>query len=525
LSDDTSFKTYDLRTTAKTIFESLYNSEKAREWFPTIHVIHKNETVDVKQLESDGIEFAARITDAVKYSSIKGTIESLKDNSIQHFEWVITENEAVKKWSRLTTKIRSDKKQINWISPLPAAGIGIGLIAILENGFVNMSSAYAATAAISSASASTPIASATVSSAKISGGSTVISQKVLAAIVISTIVATGGGVTFIDAYYSNPMVEFHLSPAQLPSELHGTSLMVTNVFSSDSKSNIVDYDCNADSIIYDLEYTFDCFTKNSLGGKEIIKTTIIIKEPNNRLGSEAKDCVSQHSWPTKNLPSDYPYLSELPNLSPSRISELKNTQISLMDTNYDNHDYESAKKHATIVLKYFNINNLQALSTLGNLIRDSDRQDIALTKCAIAIHSTPFLSSSVWGKISLAEDFHVLGEYKTSISWSSKVINKYEQNPNIHVDSYVNSLIIKANALYRLSLNEQSVFDDAKTNYALAHEIRESYDTWFGLGNIDRHEGQFVEALLKYKQARLLASDTTEIDDAIKSIPFATNTT
>ncbi len=177
------------------------------------------------------------------------------------------------------------------------------------------------------------------------------------------------------------------------------------------------------------------------------------------------------------------------------------------------------------MLKYFNINDLQALSTLGNSIRDNDRQDSALVKCAIAIHSTPFLSNSVWGEISLAEDYHVLGEYKTSISWSSKVINEYGHNPNIYIDNYVNALIIKANALYRLSVNEQSVFDDAKTNYALAHEIRESYDTWFGLGNIDRHEGQFTEALLKYKQARLLASDTTEIDDAIKSISFATNTT
>ncbi len=338
MSDDASFKTYDLRTTVKTIFESLYNSEKAREWFPTIHVIHKNETIDVKQLKSDGIEYVARITDTVKYTSIKGTIESLKDNSIQYFEWMITENEDIKKWSRLTTKIRSAKKQINWISPLPAVGIGIGLIAILENGFVNMSSAYAATAGISSASASTPIASAMASSAKISGSSTGISKTVLTAIVISTIVATGGGVTFIDAYHSDPLVEFHLSPAQLPSELHGTSLMITNVFSSNSKSNIVNYDCNADSIIHGVEYTFDCFTKNSLGGKEIIKTTIMIKEPNNRLGTEANDCVSQHSWPTKNLPSDYPYLSELPNFSPSRISELKNTHISLMDTNYENHD-------------------------------------------------------------------------------------------------------------------------------------------------------------------------------------------
>ena len=524
MSDDASFKTYDLRTTAKAIFESLYNSEKAREWFPTIHVIHKNETANVKQLQSDGIEYVARITDVIKYSSIKGTIESLKDKSTQDFEWTITENEDVKKWSRLTTKIISNKKQVNWISPLPAVGVGIGLIAILENGFANMSSAYAVTA-IGSASSLSPIASVAASSAKISGGSTGISKTALTAIIVSTIVATGGGIAFIDAYYSDPLVEFYLSPAQLPSELHGTSLMVTNVFSSDGKSSIVDYDCNVDSIIQGLEYTFDCFTENSLGGKETIKTTISIKEPNNWLEQEAYDCVSQHSWPTENLPSEYNYLSELPNFSPSRISELKKTQINLMDTSYENRDYESAKKHATIILKYFNINDLQALSTLGNLIRDSDRQDIASTKCAIAIHSTPFLSNSVWGKISLAEDYHVLGEYSTSIYWSSKVIDAYEYDSDIHIDNYVNSLIIKANALYRLSADEQNVFDDAKTHYTLAHEIRESYDTWFGLGNIDRHEGQLSDALLKYKQARLFASDTAEIDNEIKSISFALNVT
>jgi len=523
LSGDTSFKTYDLRTTTKIIYESLNNNEKARRWFPTIHVIHENETVNFKQLESDGIEYVARITDAIAYSSMKGTIESLKDKSTQDFEWTITENEIVKKWSRLTTKTIPNKKQVSWISPLPAVGIGVGLIAVLENGFVNMSSAYAS-AAISSSSLS-PIASATASSVEISGSSIGISKTALTAIVISTIVAAGGGIAFIDAYYSEPLVEFNLSPSQLPSELHGTSLIVTNVFSSDGKSSIVDYDCNVDSIIYNLEYTFDCFTENSLGGKEAIKTTVSIKGPNNMLESEAADCVSQHSWPTENLPSEYPYLLNLPNLSPSRISELKQNHINLMDTNYEKHDYASAKKHATIVLKYFNVNDLQSLSTLGNLIRDSDRQNLEFTECAIAIHSTPFLLNSVWGKISLAEDYHVLGEYHKSISWSLKVINDYEHDPDIHIDNYVNSLIIKANALYRLSLDEQNGFDDAKKYYTLAHEIEESYDTWFGLGNVDRHEGQFSDALLKYKQARLLTSDTTEIDDAIKSVLFALNTT
>ena len=524
MSDDTSSKNYDLRTTRKVIFESLYNSEKARQWFPTIHVIHKNETVNIKQLESDKIEYVARITEAVAYSSIKGTIESLNGDSTQDFEWTIIKNETVKKWSRLTTKTTPNKKQLRWISPLPAVGVGVGLIAILENGFATMSNAYAVTT-ISSVSSLAPIASTTASSVKISSGSVGVSNKALTAIIISTIVATGGGIVFIDAYYSDPLVEFYLYPLQLPSELHGTSLIVTNVFSSDAKSSIVNYDCNVDSIIYDLEYTFDCFTENSLGGREAIQTTVIIKGPNDMLESEAADCISQHSWPTENLSSEYPYLLELPNFSPSRISELKKNHISIMDTNYEKQDYASAEKHATVVLKYFNVNDLQALSTLGNLIRDSDRQNPAFTKCAIVIHSTSFMSNSVWGMISLAEDYHVLGEYDKSISWSSKVIDDYEHNRDIPLDNYVNALIIKANALYRLSLDERNGFDDAKAYYTLAHEIRESYDTWFGLGNVDRHEKQFTNALLKYKQARLLASDTAEIDNAIKSALLAVNAT
>jgi tetratricopeptide (TPR) repeat protein len=120
---------------------------------------------------------------------------------------------------------------------------------------------------------------------------------------------------------------------------------------------------------------------------------------------------------------------------------------------------------------------------------------------------------------------HVLGEYRKSISWSLKVINDYEYDPHINIDSYVNALIIKANAHYRLSLDEQNGFDDAKKYYTFAHEIKESYDTWFGLGNVDWHEGQFTDAILKYKQARLLTLDTTEIDDAIKSTLLALNTT
>jgi tetratricopeptide (TPR) repeat protein len=72
-------------------------------------------------------------------------------------------------------------------------------------------------------------------------------------------------------------------------------------------------------------------------------------------------------------------------------------------------------------------------------------------------------------------------------------------------------------------LDEQNGFDDAKTYYASAHGISESYDTWFGLGNVDRHEGHLADALIKYKQAKLLTANTAEIDDAINRVLLALN--
>lgn len=87
----------------------------------------------------------------------------------------------------------------------------------------------------------------------------------------------------------------------------------------------------------------------------------------------------------------------------------------------------------------------------------------------------------------------------------------------------MNALIIKANALYRLALEEQNGLDDAKIHYTMAHDIKESYDTWFGLGNIDLHEGKFADALDKYQQAKILTNDTDEVDEVINHVLFALN--
>jgi len=506
-------KNYDLRTTPKIIFESLYYNEKSRQWFPTVQIAHNNETVNIEKLKLSGIEYVIRIQKAIQYSSIEGTIESLDGKNKQHFEWIITPNESVKNWTRLTTKTKSNQRYAKWISPLPVIGATIGLSTFLEKGFLSMSNAYAAVT--SSSPVLAPIASQAVSTEAVG---TTTSKTFLTVIVLSSIAVAGIGTTLVDAYYSDPYVEYFLTPPQLPADLHGTSLTVTDIFSTDEKSTIIDYTCNTESIIYGFEYSLECITENSLGNKETVTTIVSIKKPNNPFDAEVTNCMSTHFLLSNDLTEEFPYLLNLPNLSSGRLALLQNNHIKLMDDFYENHDYMSAKKHATIILKYFSNSNIQALSTIGNLIRDENRNDISRTSCAIAIHSTPFLANTIWGKISLAEDYHVLRDYQTSINLSSQVIDDYNENPNIHEDSYVNALIIKANALYRLALEEQKEFDEAKKYYAAAHNIHKSYDTWLGLGNIDRHEGKFEDAKDKYLQAKLLADDSTEINQAIQSL-------
>lgn len=514
-------KNYDLRTTPKVIFESLYDTEKARQWFPTIHIVHNSETINIEKLKLNGIEYVARIQKANPNSSIEGTIETIDGKNKQYFEWIITPNESVKNWTRLTTKTKSNQRYLRWISPLPAVGATIGLSTVLEKGFLSMSSAYS-TSVTSSAPVLAPITS-HIASTNTVGTTAPISKTFLTVMVLATVAVAGAGSAFVDAYYSDPYVEYFLIPQQLPADLYGTSLTVTNILSADDKSTIINYTCNNESIIYGFEHTLECLTENSLGNKELITARILIKKPNNHLGMEATNCLSQHYLLSDNITKEHPYLLNLPNLSSSRLSSLQNNHIKLMDDFYENHDYKSAKKHATIVLKYFSNNDIQALSTMGNMIRDDNRNNIIGTSCAIAIHSTPFLSNTVWGKISLAEDYHVLGDYETSIYWSSRVIDDYNDSPDIHEDSYVNALIIKANALYRLNLEEPKGFEDAKKHYTAAHNIHKSYDTWFGLGNIDRHEGKFEDAKEKYLHARLLAKDTEEIDEAIQNLPHTFN--
>ncbi len=189
-----------------------------------------------------------------------------------------------------------------------------------------------------------------------------------------------------------------------------------------------------------------------------------------------------------------------------------------MDEHFENRNYESAKKHAMIILKYFNGNDIQTLSTLGNTMRDEDRQNLDNIQCAVSIHSTPFIGNTSWGTLSLAEDNHVLGNFEMTSQLTSPIIDLYESydeseiNP-IEEATYKNAMIIKANALFRMAMAQQADnVEDVKKYYTMAHDIEKSYDTWFGLGNLDRYKGNFEDAMEKYEQARELAADTTEID-------------
>lgn len=499
MSEEILRKSVIIRSPIADVFQSLCDNQKVREWFPELYVTETNTSVDIEKLRSYNIQYIVRIEHEIPHSSITGTVESIDNTEDKlNFEWTLEKDDSVKNWTLLTITFVAPQAIIKskWWGIVTAGGT-ISLLTLLTNGFSNMSNAYAVTTTTAS---------------------TTISKNLLVTIIISAVVTAGGGIILGDAYFSDPYVEYFVYPGQMPAELHGVSVTVNDVYSTDDKTEIINYDCNNESIIHELDYSFNCITENSLGNKESIITNVSVREPDNRLGADATQCVEQHyhmlSDDENDITKYYPYLSNLPNVSPSSLSNYKNTHIKLMDDYFTNHDYVNAKKHATIVLKYFSINDVQALSTLGNAMRDKDRNDINGVKCAIIVHSTPFLYSTAWGKLSLAEDHHVLHDFKKAANLATLVIKEYNsENPDIHETTYKNALIVKANALMRMAMAERADdIENVRKHYTTAHEIEPSYDSWFGLGNLDRYVGNFADALEKYEQAKELATDTTEID-------------
>ncbi len=363
-----------------------------------------------------------------------------------------------------------------------------------------------------SAAAAMPMAS----TATTASSASIISKPVLVAIILSVAVAGGAGTYYADAIYSDPEITYSVYPAQLPADLHGTDLSITGVYSTDDKSEIVDYECDNDSIVRGLSHTFECVTTNSFGNTETVTARVDVKPPQDYLEKDVSRCIENNLSSIVGAEKEFPYLLTLAAQSPSSLKDLRKTHVLLMDQSYEDREFEAAKRHATILLKYFDAHDIQALSTLGNAIRDHNRNDNENIECAISIHQTPKVLNHVWGKISLAEDHHANGNYDRTVDLTSLVTDAYyPDNPEIEITSYMNALIVKANAQYRIALFDKQGFSESRANYDMAHDIRESYDTWFGLGNIDRQEGNCEHAIVKYTQARELARDTDDVDEAL----------
>lgn len=330
---------------------------------------------------------------------------------------------------------------------------------------------------------------------------------------IAFIAIVAGGVVLGSIDISNPEidVDYSISSEKLPAKYHGTNLMITEIKVNDA-SKIIDYGCSIDKIIFhSLNYTFYCWAEDEHGNRSNIPISIYIREPTPIISS---DCLESYFVTLDDVLSD-PKFFNLSSYGPSYQQTLKSEQVLLMDTSFDHGDLLLAKKHATIVLKIFDINDIQALSTMANIVRDEDRTDISRSNCAISVHSEPRMLLSPWGKISLAEDYYVLGEFKTSAFWVSEVIDNYGVNSNIEETHYQNSLLIKGNALYRDALLTDRLFDNSKTNYTVAHEISPSYTSWFGLGNIDRQEDNLSEAITKYYHAKSFDFYNFEINEIL----------
>ena len=525
----------DIRSTPENIFESLRDNDAIRKWFPELHVTETNTDVDLEKLRTDNIQYIVRIDKKIPYSSIAGTVESI-DNSVDklNFEWKLEQNPDQQDWTHLTMDFAEPLTIIKsrwWAVPIVGT---ISILTLLSTGSANMSSAYAATA-VSSAAIQMPLtsniaamsvkgAAISKSASSIAGSGMITSKTILAAIIASVIVVTGGVTVTNAADPFDPYVKYSLYPAQLPAELHGTELRIDGIYSNGSDDDVSSYVCDVEPIIYGLEYSFDCIVTNTLGYEETVKTVVPMKPPGTLLDATAMDCVSRHDVLANDVTDDYPYLLNLPIYSPSKLVSLKKDHIKMMDNSFENRDYTSAKKHAMIILKYFNGSDIQTLSTLGNTMRDEDRQNMDNIQCAVEIHSTPFIRNTSWGTLSLAEDHHVLGNFEMTSQLASSIIDRYELygesefNP-IEKTTYKNAMIIKANALFRIVMADQTKdpneIENVKKYYVMANEIQNSYDTWFGLGNLDRYVGNFEDALENYEKARDHARDTTEIDNEI----------
>ncbi len=490
-------------STAEQVFQDLMNPFKYSAFFDNTFL-----SVPGNEVIPEHYEFVATVKEHNKNDFILGTIDTvLPDESFKqlNFEWRF--EELGNNRTQVSYRIYDDDKtplsehSRYWNNKtkvlITTSTVGFGTI-VASNTTVIMSTA--------------------------SASGIIFSKPAIAAIMITVAAISAGGLINDDAFLSDPRVEYSLYPSQLPAELHGTELTLNGILADDG-SPISMYECDHEPIIRGLDYSFDCVVKNSLGIEQTVTTVVQIREPIRFLNNAAMDCVSRYDALPADVTYEFPYLQNLPELSPSRLVNLKNQHVKTMDDSFDDKDYANAKKHATILLKYFNGNDIQTLSTMGNIIRDEDRQNHDNVSCAMAIHSNPFIANTSWGTLSLADDNHVLGKFETASKLASLIIDRYESGDiTIEEVSYKNASIVKANALFRIVMaaTDPDIDDigrqyakeveEIRYQYMKAHDIEPSYDSWFGLGNLDRYVGDFDDALEKYKEAKKMARDTTEID-------------
>ena len=486
------------------LFKNLMKPEKYSSYFSNTFL-----SITGAEKIPDHFEFVATVMKSNTPSYISGTINSVQaDDDFQEldFEWNLKRIDA--DHTEINYQVSSVSNPVIPSSPIINPLYGVKTMAIIGSSTAGITAmAVIPTTMIVSSVAGT--------------GGVLISKSILTAILLSVgvVAVGGGGVVVNDTYLSDPYIAYSLYPAQLPADLHGTELRINGFYLNDGGMASI-YECDSKPIIYGTEYSFDCTTTTFLGTQETITTTVHIKPPQIFLNADAMDCISRHDTLSDDVTDQYPYLLNLPSFSPTKLTNLKAEHIKTMDDYFEVRDYESAKKHVMIILKYFNGNDIQTLSTLGNTIRDEDRQNMENIQCAMVIHSTPFIANTAWGTLSLAEDNHVLGNFETASALTSQIINRYELgDQSIDEITYKNALVIKANALIRMAMEVQTKdvdkIENIRKHYTLAHNIEESYDTWFGLGNLDRYVGDFDDALEKYEEAKKWARDSTEINHEI----------
>lgn len=238
----------------------------------------------------------------------------------------------------------------------------------------------------------------------------------------------------------------------------------------------------------------------------IIAAILLYQTPELQSSSSWPQCIIPYMNTPKNASSIYGLGN--PFLSDSDRFKLKYDLRVISDEAHAERDYEKSLTTSSIVLTLIDPNDIASISQLGNAIRDTNKTDTSRVLCSKSIHESPEVRKYIFGKMALAEDHLLLGEFQESIDVITPVIDKCKtEDSTIEVESCANSLIIRGNANYRLTY-----YDDAEHDYNKSIKTDgEKADSLFGLGNIEYYrDSNFYDASINFKKA--LVSDPTNTD-------------